>query len=280
MVAGTLQGRRAGGLIIDEAQNLSHQVLEEIRLLTNLETSTEKLLQIVLAGQPELEVKLAQPQLRQLRQRITLRSKTLPLTIDETAGYIQERLRIAGATDNNIFSPEAIQAVHRLARGIPRVTNLLCEHSLINSFVEQHKSVQRQTVEEVAREFQLEEQQPSAVLQTAALQTATLKHNGESAPLVQSLLQNLSNLIDRLGHHEPGNRTTDREETMSRIHEALKKAQEERAAQQSVRAANGQGPIESESQNSFAPAALLEVPEAPNGHEKEIHLPGLLRLKC
>jgi hypothetical protein len=167
-------------------------------LLTNLETSTEKLLQIVLAGQPELEVKLAQPQLRQLRQRITLRSKTMPLSLEETAGYIQERLRIAGATDNNIFSPEAIEAVHRLARGIPRVTNLLCEHSLINSFVEQHKSVRRETVEEVAKEFQLEEQPPSAGAQAAAL-----KHNGESAPLVQSLLQNLSNLIERLGHQDP-----------------------------------------------------------------------------
>jgi general secretion pathway protein A len=185
-------------LIIDEAQNLSPQVLEEIRLLTNLETSTEKLLQIVLAGQPELEVKLAQPQLRQLRQRITLRSKTLPLTLEETAGYIQERLRIAGASDNSIFSPEAIAAVHRLARGIPRVTNLLCEHSLINSFVDQHKSVRRETVEEAAREFQLVEDTPSAAAQTAAL-----KQNGESAPLVQSLLHNLASLIERLGHQEP-----------------------------------------------------------------------------
>ena len=83
-------------LIVDEAQNLSPQMLEEIRLLTNLETSTEKLLQIVLAGQPELEVKLNQPQMRQLRQRITLRAKTLPLTLEETRGYIAERLRIAG----------------------------------------------------------------------------------------------------------------------------------------------------------------------------------------
>jgi type II secretory pathway predicted ATPase ExeA len=185
-------------LIIDEAQNLSHQVLEEIRLLTNLETSTEKLLQIVLAGQPELEVKLAQPQLRQLRQRITLRSKTLPLSLEETAGYIQERLRIAGATDNNIFSPEAIQTVHRLARGIPRVTNLLCEHALINSFVEQQKPVRRETVEEVAQEFQLDER-PTA---SAGAQAAAMKQSGESAPLVQSLLQNLANLIDRLGHQD------------------------------------------------------------------------------
>ena len=91
-------------LIVDEAQNLSPQMLEEIRLLTNLETSTEKLLQIVLAGQPELEQKLNQPQLRQLRQRITLRAKTRQLTLEETQGYIQERLRIAGAENLDLFS--------------------------------------------------------------------------------------------------------------------------------------------------------------------------------
>src|SRR5579862_5827425 len=106
-------------LIVDEAQNLSEQMLEEIRLLTNLETSTEKLLQIVLAGQPELEHKLNQPELRQLRQRITLRAKTLPLTLEETRGYILERLRIAGCDGEEIFSPEAIEMVHRHARGIP-----------------------------------------------------------------------------------------------------------------------------------------------------------------
>ena len=100
-------------LVVDEAQNLSPQMLEEIRLLTNLETSTEKLLQIVLAGQPELEQKLNQPQLRQLRQRITLRAKTRQLTLEETQGYIQERMRIAGAENPDIFSPEAVAAVHR-----------------------------------------------------------------------------------------------------------------------------------------------------------------------
>lgn len=181
-------------LIIDEAQNLSHQVLEEIRLLTNLETSTEKLLQIVLAGQPELELKLAQPELRQLRQRITMRSKTLPLSLEETAGYIQERLRIAGATDENIFSQEAVQAIHRLSRGIPRVTNLLCEHALINSFVEQQKPIRKETIVEVAREFQLEETDPPS--------RAPAPSNNDAAPLVQSLLHNLANLIERLGQQD------------------------------------------------------------------------------
>src|SRR5579862_7364650 len=117
-----LERYRAGEtavLIVDEAQNLSSELLEEIRLLTNLETSTEKLLQIVLAGQPELEEKLTDPQLRQLRQRITLWAKTRPLTLLETHGYIKERLRIAGSSGDEIFSPAAIEIVHRHARGIP-----------------------------------------------------------------------------------------------------------------------------------------------------------------
>src|SRR6201987_1131222 len=96
-------------LIIDEAQNLTYPVMEEIRLLTNLETSTEKLLQIVLSGQPELEEKLKLPQLRQLRQRITLRSRTMPMTNEQTRDYIRERLRIAGADpQQEIFSAKAI----------------------------------------------------------------------------------------------------------------------------------------------------------------------------
>src|ERR1019366_5961560 len=181
-------------LIIDEAQNLSHQVLEEIRLLTNLETSSEKLLQIVLAGQPELELKLAQPELRQLRQRITIRSRTLPLSLEETVGYVQERLRIAGANDDNIFSPEALRAIRRLSRGIPRITNLLCEHALINAFVEQQKPIREETVIEVAREFQLEESEPVTRVPASP--------NREVAPVVQSLLHNLANLIERLGQQD------------------------------------------------------------------------------
>jgi len=100
-------------LIVDEAQNLTYPVLEEIRLLTNLETSTEKLLQIVLSGQPELEEKLKLPQLRQLRQRIMLRCKTSALSKEQTHDYIVERLRIAGADGPPIFGPEAVAMVHK-----------------------------------------------------------------------------------------------------------------------------------------------------------------------
>jgi general secretion pathway protein A len=144
-------------LVIDEAQSLSRQTLEEVRLLTNLETSTEKLLQIVLAGQPELEQKLDQRELRQLRQRIALRAQTLPLTPEETSGYIVERLRIAGGGGEEIFSPQAIEAVHRHARGIPRVINLLSEHALIRAFLEQRKPIPAEIVENISREFSLDE---------------------------------------------------------------------------------------------------------------------------
>ncbi|HXO62124.1 MAG TPA: AAA family ATPase [Candidatus Acidoferrales bacterium] len=158
-----LERYRAGEtavLIVDEAQNLSYPVLEEIRMLTNLETSTEKLLQIVLSGQPELEEKLKLPQLRQLKQRITLRCKTAPLTKEQTHAYIAERLRIAGTTGEQIFSPESMDTVHMYSLGIPRVVNLLCEHALINTYVEQERVVTPKIVEDIAREFQLDEIEP------------------------------------------------------------------------------------------------------------------------
>jgi general secretion pathway protein A len=156
------EARKRAVLIIDEGQNLSTDMLEEIRLLTNLETSTEKLLQIVLTGQPELEQKLNHPDLRQLRQRITLWARTRPLTVLETHGYVIERLRIAGNSAREIFSSEAIEAVNRYSHGIPRVINLLCEHALITAFVEQHKVISEKIVQEVARDFDLHESLSSA----------------------------------------------------------------------------------------------------------------------
>jgi general secretion pathway protein A len=143
-------------LIVDEAQNLSLELLEEIRLLTNLETSSEKLLQIVLSGQPELEWKLKDPKLRQLRQRITLRYRTSQLSLSETLSYIEERLRIAGAKGEPIFPPETIESIHEYSRGVPRVINVLCEHALINAFAGREKRVSVDLIHEVAREFELD----------------------------------------------------------------------------------------------------------------------------
>jgi general secretion pathway protein A len=197
-------------LIVDEAQNLSPQMLEEIRLLTNLETSTEKLLQIVLAGQPELDQKLNQPQLRQLRQRITLRAKTRQLTLEETGGYIHERLRIAGAENVDLFSPEAIVEVHRYSRGIARVTNLLCEHSLVSAFVDQKNPIPAEIVEEVARDFELHIIDPTAQAPAQPLLPAH-NGNGDQPPLIESLLQALNSLVDRLNQAE-STAETDREQ--------------------------------------------------------------------
>ena len=151
---------RAGricALVVDEAQNLSHDVLEEIRLLTNLETSSQKLVQIVLSGQPEFEDRLREPSLRQLRQRVALWCATRPLSGEETRAYIAERLRIAGAHEF-VFSGEALDLIHRHSGGIPRVINLLCENSMISSYVEQVKPVPGRVVDAVSAELCLDEQ--------------------------------------------------------------------------------------------------------------------------
>ncbi len=142
-------------LIVDEAQGLSFERLEEIRLLLNIETPSDKMLQIVFAGQPELEVNLNRPEGRQLRQRIAVRCKIGSLTLEQTHDYIERRLRIAGAKGEPIFDSQAMDAVYLYARGIPRVINLICEHSLINAYVEQLRPVPAGIVEEVAGEFQL-----------------------------------------------------------------------------------------------------------------------------
>ena len=149
-------------LIVDEAQNLSDDLLEEIRLLTNLETFTEKLMQVVLVGQPELDQKLRQPHLRQLRQRLTVRARTYPLSLQETECYIKERLRIAGS-DNPIFDPSAIDAIHRFSGGIPRLVNVLCEHCLVNAFADERKTISLDIVETVAVDFELIENIPSKI---------------------------------------------------------------------------------------------------------------------
>jgi type II secretory pathway predicted ATPase ExeA len=144
-------------IIVDEAQNLDWELLEEIRLLTNLETTTEKLVQIVLSGQPELEERLRSPDVRQLRQRIALWARTHAITAEQTANYIAQRLLIAG-TSERIFSDEAVAAVHRSSRGIPRIINLICEHALILAYVEQLHQVPEALIHAVAGDLDLDPQ--------------------------------------------------------------------------------------------------------------------------
>jgi len=137
ILSGYLLRAHAGGrrvvVVVDEAQNLAPAVLEQVRLLTNLETNTRKLLQIILIGQPELRELLARNELRQLAQRITGRYHLNPLTHEETAAYVRHRLRVAGAT-SDMFSPTALAEVYRLAVGVPRVINVVCDRALLGAY--------------------------------------------------------------------------------------------------------------------------------------------------
>lgn len=150
------QEGRTTVLIVDEAHHLSTDVLEEIRLLTNLETAEAKLLQILLVGQPELDEKLDSGDLRQLKQRIALRSHLGALNLHETSGYIHRRLQLAGhGNPAQLFPMESILEVQRQSRGLPRLINTLCENALINGYAQQSQSISPESIEEVARDFRL-----------------------------------------------------------------------------------------------------------------------------
>jgi len=144
-------------LVVDEAHHLSADLLEEIRLLTNLETTKEKLLQILLVGQPELDDKLDSVDLRQLKQRIALRAQLAPLDASETNGYIQRRLQIAGAGSRaTLLFPEAtIAAVHERSRGFPRLINTICENALIAAYAREAASVTPEIIVDIAETFRL-----------------------------------------------------------------------------------------------------------------------------
>ncbi len=143
-------------LVVDEAQALRNELLEEIRLLTNLETSQQKLLQIVLMGQPELEIVLDSPELRQLKQRVSLRCQLQPLDASQTQAYILSRLERAGAAkEPPIFSEEALDKIHEYSRGIPRIINNLCENSMVNAFSTEQRPVTAEIITEVATDFRL-----------------------------------------------------------------------------------------------------------------------------
>jgi general secretion pathway protein A len=138
-------------LIVDEAQALSREMLEEIRLLTNLETAQAKLLHVILVGQSELDAVLRDPSLRQVVQRIGVRSRLAPLSLDETRVYVRSRLERAGAKGVRPFSERAVGTVHRYGRGIPRVTNALCDAALTVAYAAGQREVSHRTVKEAAR---------------------------------------------------------------------------------------------------------------------------------
>lgn len=146
------KGRRVL-LIIDEAQNLKAETLEEIRLFSNLETTTSKLLQILLFGQPELDEKLESHELRQLRQRISVRWKLRPMRTSETLEYVRHRLAVASGSDREVFTERALREVQRRSRGIPRLINLLCDRALLSGFASGLAQIGPEQVSTAAKEI-------------------------------------------------------------------------------------------------------------------------------
>jgi general secretion pathway protein A len=142
-------------LIVDEAQNLSAEMLEEIRLLSNLETPTSKLLQIMLVGQPELAELLAKPELRQLRQRIVLRHTLRPFTEEEMNHYVEERLRLAGYTGKALFQNKALAELYRVTGGVPRLINVVCDGALLLGYGREQATLDADAIREVARDLAL-----------------------------------------------------------------------------------------------------------------------------
>jgi type II secretory pathway predicted ATPase ExeA len=142
-------------LIIDEAQSLPYELLEEIRLLANIETTRDKLLPIVLAGQPELAERLNQASLRQLKQRVGLRCLLRQLELAETGAYITARVSVAGGVASTLFTREAVIVIHERSQGIPRLISVLCHNSLINAFALTQKPVTADIVREVCEDFDL-----------------------------------------------------------------------------------------------------------------------------
>jgi general secretion pathway protein A len=146
---------RLTGFIIDEAQGLPDALLEEIRLLTNIETAEEKLLPLVLAGQTELAERLNNPSLRQLKQRVSLRCDLPPLNLHETAEYVAGRIRVAGGNTSVIFTRQAVEAIFDASGGIPRLISVICDNALISGFAAGCRPVTRRIVDEVLRDFDL-----------------------------------------------------------------------------------------------------------------------------
>jgi general secretion pathway protein A len=182
-----LRKRRIVALLIDEAQALSEPILEELRLLSNLETSKEKLVQIVLMGQPELESKLDQPELRQLKQRVALRCRLEPLDREDVNAYIDFRLRTAGYEGKALFDAAGIENIARYSQGIPRLINLICEKALLRAFKSSEDRVAPEMVDEAAQELRLFRPRAAAGQPAAAVDATGAAERDNAAGLAAPL---------------------------------------------------------------------------------------------
>ena len=180
----------AGGviaLVVDEAQSLPHALLEEIRLLTNTEGAAGNTVTIALVGQPELAARLNDPSLRQLKQRISLRSELLPLDLNETAAYVAARVRVAGGRPELLFTRDAILTIHEHSAGIPRTISVLCDNALVNGFAADVKPVGRQIVQEVCRDFEMTKPQTAPDTHAEARPASPAGEEPANAPLFNTI---------------------------------------------------------------------------------------------
>jgi general secretion pathway protein A len=190
---------RASVLVVDEAQRLSPELLEEVRLLLNMETATEKLLQIIIAGQPELEEVLRQPQLRQLKQRVSSMCRLKPLNMEELKVYLHHRLTHAGLSSQRLFPAETISSIYVYTRGIPRLVNSLCDAALQTGFAMQAPVITISIIDEVAKDLDLmsstgeEELQLKEPLEHASEENVAQKHQVQEKPVTNGALQNGKN---------------------------------------------------------------------------------------
>jgi general secretion pathway protein A len=171
-------------VLVDEAQNLSDEALEGLRLLSNLETDQEKLIQIVLMGQPELQARLDQPTLRQLKQRVALQCRLLPLRHEEVNGYIDFRLRAAGYMGKRLFHPDAYRQIAVASKGIPRLVNIICDNALLCAFGRSEKTISKDIINEVAGDLRLTRQ--PEVIQTQSISRAIDTEPDANGPVGQA----------------------------------------------------------------------------------------------
>ena len=187
-------------VLVDEAQNLSDEALEGLRLLSNLETDQEKLIQIVLMGQPELQARLDQPSLRQLKQRVALQCRLLPLRDEEVCRYIDFRLRAAGYTGKRLFHPDAYRQIAVASKGIPRLVNIICDNALLCAFGRSEKTISKYIINEVAGDLRLTPQteitQPQSISSAIATQSDA---NGTVAQTAIKLPQRKVRRLARFG---------------------------------------------------------------------------------
>jgi general secretion pathway protein A len=206
-----LLARAANGeptaLIIDEAQSLSYELLEEIRLLTNLETAEEKLLPLVLVGQPELADRLNETSLRQLKQRIALRCQLKPFALEGTAAYMATRIRAAGGKAAELFTREAVGTIHDASRGILRTISVLCDNALLSGYALGQRPVRRALVEEVCRDFDTTPQASPAIKTVAPTAPPVGTEGGGSEPLQRTVTDNVRVSADMSGRSSNTNRS-------------------------------------------------------------------------